>query len=64
MNERTALILAVAFDGRSDQPVEGFVGAFRRQCHRDADDAEDRRDVLDADLDAGTGPVVGARDPL
>ena len=57
-------ILAVAFDGRGHQPVEGFVGPFRRQCHRDTDDAEDGRDVLDADLDVRTGPVVGARDPL
>ena len=52
MNKRTASILAVAFDGRGNQPVEVVVRAFRRQCHCDADDAEDRRDVLDADLDA------------
>jgi hypothetical protein len=38
-----------------------------RGCARgsyDANGAEDRRDVLVADLDAGTGAVVGARDPL
>jgi hypothetical protein len=56
----SASVLAVAFDYRSDHPVEGFVGAFRRQRHRDADDPEDRRDVHSADLDVRTSPVVGA----
>jgi len=36
-------MLAVVFNRGSNHPVEGFVGAFRRQCHCDADDAEDGR---------------------